>query len=237
MDEQVKRRRIRNYFKPFPSWAIVLIVFGVLLLAAYGAGIVLIGFGILGIVLYGKDRATDQEMDQWLEESRKTVEKTALNRLGTVEEEAIKDPLTIYKPVFWTVPGILPTEVMRKKGKDGFWRFSIWSVAIFHLTDKYMGCFRATFNFLNGNTANESTEEFFYKDIVKVGTAQDSLILKNGAKLTDAESFVLRVSSGDAVTVYDITQKLEKWGMKVIPTSPIEQTIQAIRTMLREKKA
>lgn len=168
---------------------------------------------------------------------KSTMEMEALNRLGTVEEKVIKEPLTIYKPIFWNVPSVEPNEVMKKKGKDGLLRFSVWDAAIFHLTDKYLGSFRATFNFLNGKTVNESTDEFFYKDIVKVGTTQKSVVLKDGTKITDAESFILKMSSGDSVSFYDITFKLEEKGTKVIPTTPIEKTIQAIRTMLREKKA
>jgi len=236
MDEQTKRKMIRNYFMGFPLWTIVVIIIGLPLLMLFGLGLILIVIGILGIVRYYKEQPTDQQIDEWFEEDKKMLEKIALNRLGAVEEEIIKEPLTICKPVFWNVPGIDPTEVMMKKGKDGVTRFSIWDVAIFHLTDKYLGSFHAYFNFLNGKTVNESTEEFFYKDIVKVGTAQESIILKDGTKITNAESFVLKVASGDAIFVRDITSRLEEKGLKVIPTSPIEKTIQAIRAMLREKK-
>jgi len=244
MDEQTKRKMIRNYFKPFPKWTIWMILIGVIVFligtqASAGVaviGIVTLGIGVLGIVIYLKGKPTDKQMDNWLNEDLKMVEKVALNRLGTVEEEAIKEPLVIYKPVLWNIPGIPPDEVMMKKGKDGLARFSIWEVAIFHLTDKYLGSFHAYLNFLVGKTVNESTEEFFYKDIVKVGTAQESVLLKDGTKITDAESFVLKVSSGDSVSVRDITFKLEEKNIKTIPTSPIEKTIQAIRTMLREKK-
>ncbi|GAG78459.1 unnamed protein product, partial [marine sediment metagenome] len=107
---------------------------------------------------------------------------------------------------------------------------------VFHLTDKYLGTYITHLNFLHGKTVKESTDEFFYKDIVKVGTTQEEVTLKNGQK-TNVESFVLKVSSGDSISVRDYTIKLEeKKGTKVIPTTPMEKHIQAIRTMLREKK-
>ena len=245
MDEQTKRKMIRNYFKPFPKWTIWLILIGViafLIGTKAGAsvavlGLLTLGTGVLGIIIDQKGRPTDQQIDDWFKEDLERLQKKALDRLGTVEEELIKEPLIIYKPILCKVSGINSDEVMMKKGKDGLVRFSIWDIAIFHLTDKYVGCFHAVFNFLNGRTVNEQTEEFFYKDIVKVGTAQESVLLKDGTKITDAESFVLKVASGDSIFVRDITLKLEARGIKTIPTSPMEKTIQAIRTMLREKKA
>ncbi|MEM2144419.1 MAG: hypothetical protein QW279_03600 [Candidatus Jordarchaeaceae archaeon] len=245
MNEETKRKMIRNYFKPFPKWAIWMLLIGVIVffigisahtVGAIAFGLIIFVIGVVGIVSYSQGKPTDQQIDEWFEEDKKMLEKVALDRLGTVEEEAIKEPLTLCKPIYWGVEGIHPDDIMLKKGKDGFTRFSIWDVAIFHLTDKYLGSFKATFNFLNGKTVNEHTEEFFYKDIVKVGTAQESVILKNGTKITDAASFVLKVSSGDSIFVRDITFRLEEKGTKVIPTSPIGKTIQAIRTMVREKK-
>jgi hypothetical protein len=142
----------------------------------------------------------------------------------------------MYKPVYWRVQGLSYSDVRMKRGKDGLMRFSAWEVAIFNLTDKYLGGYQAVLCMMSGKTVGERTEEFFYRDIVKVGTAQESYVLADGSKATGAESFVLTVSSGDSIGVRDVTPKLEERGLRVVPTSSMEKTIQAIRTMLREKK-
>jgi len=241
---------IRNYFRPSPQWPIWLIVLGVIVLiiglaigkstavALVFVGLVMAGLGILGIVTSSKGKATDQQMDEWLQSDRKEVEKLALNRLGTVEGQLIKEPLTIYEPIFWNTPGLHPDEVKMKQGKDGLLRFSAWSFTVLHLTDKFMGSFQTTLNFLNGRTAgNEHTEEFFYRDITKVGTAKETLLLADGSKFTDAEKFSVKVSSGDSIDVVDPTLRWESMGKKTVPTTSLEQTVQAIRTVLRDKKS
>jgi hypothetical protein len=101
-----------------------------------------------------------------------------------------------------------------------------------------MGSFQTTLNFLNGRTAgNEHTEEFFYGDITKVGTAKETLLLVDGSKFTDAEKLSVKVSSGDSIDVVDPTLRWESMGKKTVPTTSLEQTVQAIRTVLRDKKS
>lgn len=234
MDE--KRRKIFNYFKPFPKWTVWLIIIGTIALAGYGAGIVLLIPGIIGLVLYFKGKPTDEEIDQWLLEDSKEIEQLAIDRIGGLDEKSIKEPLTIYKPIIWNVEGIPFTDIQMKIGKDKLYRFSIWYFQVFYLTDKFLGSFGTTWHFIRGKSVNESTEEFFYRDIVKVGTAQESIITVSGYKINSAESFILKVASGDAVTVRDVTLSLAEEGKNPIPTTPIEKTVQAIRTMLRDKK-
>ncbi|MBU6998739.1 MAG: hypothetical protein HXS41_13365 [Theionarchaea archaeon] len=257
MDERTKREMIRKYFEPSPGWVVWFIAIGFLCLIAglepslrrilYDIGIpgsvaALIGLlmvlaGIVGAISSSSGKPTDRQVDEWLEEDKEMLEQFASDRLGTEEEQMIREPLRVFKPVFWNIEGIDSTEILTKKGVDGLTRFSVWEAAIFHLTDKYLGSYHAAYNFLNGKTANERTEEFFYQDIVKVGTAEESVILKDGTKFTDAENFVIKVSSGDSISVRDITFKLGQRGTQSVPTTPLEKTVQALRTVLREKKA
>lgn len=257
MDDYIKRKMILRYFvKRFPWWTIWVVLFGIVVFlistqvhlslplvgvggvgVMQGVGIVIFNIGFLGIFAYAaRRRPTDGQMDTWLEQDKDMFAGRALDRLGTLEEQLIKDPLVTFKPIFWSIRSIDPSEVLSRKGRDGLTRFSIWDGVVFHFTDKYLGCFHATLNLLTGRTTDETTDEFFYQDIVRVGTSQESVLLKDGRKITDAESFVLKVSSGDAVMVRDITFRLEQKGTRVVPTTPIQKSIQAIRTMLREKK-
>lgn len=248
IDDRTKRELIRKYFKPFPRAEAWVTVFGALVLfggiaaavspgiAEAASGVIIAGIGTVGLVSYNKGLPTDQQIDQWLEEDRQVTMKKALDRLGTLKEETLKDPLEMTKPVYWNVPGLSNPDVRMKRGKDGLLRFSAWEVAIFNLTDKYLGVYKAVLSMMSGATLNDRTEELFYRDIVKVGTAQESYVLADGTKVTGAESFVLTVSSGDSIGVRDVTPKLEERGLRVVPTSSMEKTIQAIRTMLREKK-
>lgn len=247
MDDETKRKMIRKYFLPSSSWGIWLLVIGVLVLiggaaasspGAAFAGVILLVIGVLGMVMTSKGKPTDQQIDEWLEEDVEKMKKVALDRLGTEEEQKVREPLVLYRPIFWEIPGVAITQVLAKKGKDGLTRFSIWRIGIFHLTDQYLGAYHTFFNFLTGERVRESTEEFFYKDIVRVGTDQESVTLKDGTPV-ELESFVLKVASGDSIVVRDsnFSSKGKRKMNVAPPKTRMDETINAMRAMLREKKA
>lgn len=239
MDEERKRKMIQIYFEDFPIWGLILAFLGFLVLIFFPQGFIIwLPFLAIGGYLtwqYYQDLPTDEQVDKWLEEDVKSIETMALSKLGTLEEATIKESLTLYKPIWWQVKNIPTTEIKKKLGKDQMARFSIWAFNINHLTEKYLGSYWIVWNFLKGKSAEESTDEFFYKDIVRVGTYKESQTLLDGSKV-DIPSFVLKVSSGDAIIVQDITQWLAEKNVKTIQTPSIEKHLQAIRTMLRDKK-
>src|SRR4051812_1012993 len=99
MNEQSKRQMIRNYFKKFPSWAIIFIIIGVVALligfngsgGAIVVGLIFGGIGGFGIYSYGQGKPTEQQMDQWLEEDLKMLTTKALNKMGTDESELVSE--------------------------------------------------------------------------------------------------------------------------------------------------
>jgi hypothetical protein len=247
MDEETKRKRIRNYFKPFPKWALYLAIAGVVILliglsGSAGAaivGLLLAGGGGYAIYASTQGKATDQEMDQWLDEDLKELSPKALKKLGIDQSELISEPIRIHGPILWAANGVSGQDLVWKTGKDRIARFGVYKATLFHLTDKQIGSYQATYNFLKHIPLNESTDEYFYKDIVNVSTKETSTSysLPNGQKLVSAETFALKVSSGDAVEVVLRDPALEKFTQGQIPTTTAEKAIQSIRTILREKKA
>jgi len=97
-------------------------------------------------------------------------------------------------------------------------------------------------DFTTGKALNESTDEYFYKDVVSVSTKSESRtvnIPKLGTlQLNTAETFTLTTSGGTSLSVLlrDPTL-IEKMGGGEIPTTRAEKAIQTVRKMLREKKA
>ena len=247
MDENTKREKIRNYFKPFPKWAAYLIIVGVIILligmnGSAGAAIVgLILAGVGGYVIYAsfQGKPTDQEMDEWLQEDLKQLSPKALKKLGLDQSELIGETIRIAGPILWGAGGVSAQDLVWKTGKDGIARFGIYKVTLFHLTEKQIGTYQCIFNFLKNVPLNEGTDEYFYRDVTNVKTKEvsSSFTLPNGQKLVSAETFALQVSGQDAIEVFLRDPALEKFTGGQIPTTAAEKAVQTIRTILREKKA
>lgn len=239
MDEQTKRKMIVNYFKSFPKWAIVLIVIGVPLLAAKGLGILFIALGILVIVLYVKGMPTDQQMDAWLEEDLKTVSGKAMGKAGHDQSEIVADPVSIIGVRLWDTGGAC---VLFKQGKDSVIRFSPVSVTHIMFTQNQLSIYSSLLDRTTGNFLNESTDEYFYKDVVAVSTKTQSKTVNTTQwgtlQLNAAETFELTTAGGTSVSVLMRDPTLiDKMGGGQLPDTRAEKAIQTIRKMLREKKA
>jgi len=246
MDEESKRKMILKYFEPFPGCAIWMIVIGVVItLIGFSAGafaiimgLVIAGIGGLLIYSYRHGRPTDQQMDEWLEEDLKALSKRALNKMGIDETELVSEPVQVIGPRLWDVAG---AGVFFKRGDDYVLRFSPVGVTIINFTQNQLLAYSCVFDLTTGNVLNETTDEYFYKDVVSVSTKSESrtvTIEKLGTvQLNAAETFTLTTTGGTSLSVVlrDPTL-IEKMGGGEIPTTRAEKAIQTVRKMLREKK-
>ena len=221
------------------SWPFILIGIAIVFL------IPILGFLYLKGKLLRKYLPSDKQIDNWFHQDIKKISKIAQEKLDIEPEKLITQPIVIYKPILWEVPGIPISDIMYAKGKDGLLRFSAWEIVIIFLLENYLAAYHANLNFITGEILNENTEEFFYKDIVKVGTNYKEIphlptenealskfsLLKLPKKVT---TFEIKVSSGDAISVYDITKFLDS---KIVPTPSLDEAIKTIRTIVRKKKS
>jgi hypothetical protein len=224
-------------------------------LVAIGVLILLIGLGgsagaaIVGLLLAGgggyaiyastQGKPTDKQMDQWLDEDLTALSKKALNKMGTDEKELVSESVQVTGPRLWDTGG---ANVFFKKGKDNLLRFTPVGVSIINFTQNQLLGYTCVFDFTTGKALNESTDEYFYKDVVSVATKSESKsvnIPKLGTiQLNSAETFILTTSGGTSLSVLlrDPTL-IEKMGGGEIPTTRAEKAIQTVRKMLRDKKA
>jgi len=101
--------------------------------------------------------------------------------------------------------------IQRQLGKDLFYRYSVWSLTVILLTKNYLAIYECTYNWINDTWVNDKTHEFFYKDVVSVKTATESLdvghdLFGEGGKLEKAQMFQLMLS-GDSVKVITNDEK------------------------------
>lgn len=250
MEEQVKRKMIRNYFKPFPKWAVIMAFIGILALYADYEKIIdnrkltiifsliFVGIAGLGIYFYNHGKPSDQQMDAWLEEDLKILNNKALKKTGIDESELVSESVQVTGPRLWDIAG---AEALFKKGKDNVLRFTPIGVSIINFTQNQLLNYTCILDITTGNPLNESTDEYFYKDVVSVSTKSESktVNIKNlgNIQLNSAETFTLTTSGGTSLSVLLRDPSLiEKMGGGEIPTTRAEKAIQTVRKMLREKK-
>jgi len=238
-----KREQIKKYFKPFPKWAVWMIIIGLPFLFLYGLGLVLIGIGIWALADSTK-KPSDAQMDAWLEEDLNALHGKALSKTGTDASEIVGEPVMVTGPRFWDIAG---AGWAFKKGKDNVLRFTPVGATVLNFTPNQLIAYSAALDLTTGNALSESTDEYFYRDVVSVSTKTQSMQVSgtgtgNGEftgtqQLNAAETFELTTSGGTSIQVVLRDPSLiEKMGGGNIPTTRAEKAIQTVRKMLREKK-
>lgn len=232
------REQIKKYFKPFPKWAVWMIGIGIPSLALQGLGLLLIGVGIWGLVAWSK-RPTDAQMDAWLDEDLRMLPPKALSKTGTDPSDLVAEPVMITGP---RLSDIANAHLAFRKGKDNIFRFTPVNITVINFTANQLIVYSCALDLTTGNALNESTDEYFYKDVVSVATKTKSYSVQMQDGRTEqidaAEMFQLTTSGGTSVEVLLRAPKVIQMmgGDGDIPTTRAEKAIQSVRKMLREKK-
>ncbi|MCL2711011.1 MAG: hypothetical protein FWE95_09025 [Planctomycetaceae bacterium] len=156
---------------------------------------------------------TDAEIDEVVSNYFKdNLKSMALHKLG-VDEEQVQEisPIHIGNYYFNDIP--TASSVKRKTGKDGRNRASHYEVLTFLFSADQVYCYRLRFSLLEGKK-QETTDEYFYRDIVSVSA--DSV--------GDIYEFKLTTSGGTSI------------GTTVFDFGAAERSVQDMRRLLRIKK-
>jgi len=245
-----KREQIKNWFatQKYEKYnylypASVLIV--ALIMFLPGISIVpFIAIAIaIGLYLYMSNKIkkyenllSDTQMDNWLDEDIQAIIKDRpFDKLGISKDDLVSESMLVVGPIYWYVNGFDQNDILAKGGKDGFNRFSVWTVQLFMFTENYLCSYKCDYNWLKNTYINESTNEFFYKDVVsvKTDTVSSAHTLKDGQQMVHSEAFQLKLM-GDEVTVITNDASLKT---STAMTSKAEKAVQSIRVMLRDKKS
>jgi len=124
MNDQIKRKKIRSYFKrSHPGGAAIPVVVGVLVVilalgarapeVAAGVGVLFFAIALLWFfvaITRQLRRPSDEEMDRWLEDDLNQFVKRTYDRLGLQEHNQRRKPLVIRGPILWSTVGV-PTKI------------------------------------------------------------------------------------------------------------------------------
>jgi hypothetical protein len=250
----ISREKIRKYFRFSKKGPIWLIVIGLLLIPLFGVGLLLLLIGM--IKLFGARKLpTDSEIDQQINADLADLERRALSKTGIEPADVVAEPVVV---TGLHLENIGDAEFYIKTGKDDVVRFTPLGVTIINFTQHQLVAYQCAFDLITGNPLNESTDEYFYQDVVSVSTQSESkslyldrsskrqlknsplakIIKDDAIQFNAAETFVLTTSGGTKVeVVLSDPQLIEAVGGGKIPVHLADKAITSVRRMLREKKA
>lgn len=179
-------------------------------------------------------------MDAWIEEDLKKLQSQVLAKTGTDQSDLVGEPVQVTG--FWF--GDLPAKTFQKyrKGKDNVLRWTPLEVIVINFTADQLLLYTCAMDLTTGNPLNESTDEYFYRDVVSVSTKTDNVVakipgLKKTIQAKATETFSLTTTGGTSVQVRLLDPDIIKaMGGGVIPKTRADKAIQTVRKMLREKK-
>ena len=180
-------------------------------------GLLLIAAGVGSIVMKVKGKVSDEEYDSGILMNLKEINKRALDKLGVDEDEVNEiSPITFDG---YVVKGFDHA----KKGKDNKWRTNRYRSTTLLFSANEVHCYTYTFS-TTEEKKSEETDVYFYKDIVSVSTASDTIRFNGETKDTEFEYFKLTTAAGTALQV----------ALRDIDGA--QRSINAMRQLLKQKK-
>lgn len=202
---------------------IILIVIGAIIFLAglfksAGAaivGLLLLAGGIVFVILKKKGIVTDAEYDASVASMLNNIQSKALNKLG-VDEDEVKEIAPISFDGY-----VYKGASKAKEGKDGLWRTNKYESVMLFFSEHEVHCY--TYNFdTTQQKQTEATDVYFYRDIVSVSTASDTVQVSG--QNVDYEYFKLTTAGGTALSV------------SLRDVSNAQRSINAMRELLKIKK-
>lgn len=175
---------------------------------------------LIYLMVVNMGKPADGEIDQAYQDGLSDVVEKGLKKLGIDEDEVkLIDPIVIHGPYDKNIA----SQFLAKKGNDGRWRSSNYEVTVLYFSERQVYSYDYRFS-ITDNERNESTDEFFYKDIVAVSTSSDNITLSTNEAIT-REYFKLTTSGGTSIecSIWDMGQ--------------VEKSIKGMKQLLREKKS
>ena len=221
---EMKEKKALRFFKKFPFWGLCFVAIGILgiIIASklstlnitwlYIISVIAIIIGIAAIVLYFPNRASNEEMDQFLKEDLEKLNKWVQSKLN------INDKLV--------APAIILCGYHKKD--NGYFKeclddkiryMPIESVFI-NFTETQVLTYRIIF-WLGGEIDKECSDEIFYKDIVSVKTENTKVGILEDIPLAE---FKLTTTGGTSIS------------QKTFAIEAAEQAVQTIRNLVRTWK-
>ena len=178
-------------------------------------GVVCAILGAYNLYLYETSKVSGDEIDRFCKAQIKNIKPEAMEKLG-LDEEDLKES----EPIVVSGYNLLKNDVLYKWDyKDGILRSSEYQVTVFFFSKEQVHSFIRVFSVIK-DAKFESTDEYFYRDIVSVSTTQEQ------ARGGRTDCFILTTSGGTSITA----------SFSKTDTESINRSINAMRNLIKSKK-
>jgi len=188
----------------------------------------------LWLWLTGKQAASDNEANVWIDEARKDVEMTAKLRLDLDQsKQRTRYPFVVESPA---------EQAKWYQGKDNRVRASRMEFTQVFLMNYFIACYRATYDLAEQAIIHDETEEFPYEEITGFGTQMSST---GSITIEDEEDvrgkvqrrqFIVFTRSGASLRVPFLVARLVRGKEPLHINDEGSQTIVALRKQLSDYK-
>ena len=165
---------------------------------------------------YIRNKVSDAEYDKAVQSVLGFLKEQALEKLVLDEDEVSEVEPILFGGYNFS------NYTLSKQGKDGIWRTNKYEVVYLFFSQNEVHCYTLEFSTSESKT-RESTDVYFYKDVVSVSTCSKSVKIEGHEY--EHEMFKLVTAGG---TVLEVS-------LKDVENS--RNSINAMKQLLREKKA
>lgn len=223
--------RNKKYFEPGAlKPAIITIVVGAVIFLiglGAGAGVAIVGLiiaGIGGFLIYSKTsgRPTDSEIDQICMDQVKNLKDLALKKHG-LDADQVKEAEPIQFDGYYFEN--IRAGYLYQMGKDKIPRSSNYEAVSFVFSAEQVYCYKYRFSIIT-DEKSESTEEYFYRDIVSASTQSDTKTYKtkDGKDIPINYQYFKLATSGGSLQA------------SILSMGDAERSINGMKSLLRNKK-
>ena len=163
-----------------------------------------------------RKKVSDAEYDKAVQSVLEFLKEQALEKLGVDEDEVSEIEPILFGGYDYS------NYTLSKQGEDGIWRTNKYEVVYLFFSQNEVHCYTLEFS-TSESKSIESTDVYFYKDVVSVSTCSKSVKIEGYEY--EYEMFKLVTAGG---TVLEVS-------LKDVENS--RNSINAMRQLLREKKA
>ena len=214
----------RKYFEGIDmTWANRLIIAGVVaILIGFGSNFLIAIIGILAVVggiawrnSQKKGIVTDAEYDNSVAANLNNMKSRALAKLG-IDEDEVREAA----PISFGGYKYIGADKL-KRGEDRLYRTNKYETVMLFFSSNEVHCYTYTFD-TTMSKQTEATDVYFYKDIVSVSTASDSVkVLETDVEY---EAFKLTTAGGTSISI------------SLRDVDNAQRSINAMRSLIKSKK-
>lgn len=206
----------------------------------------------LEIQLFGKVGATDQDIDNWLQEGIDQVVPAGFERLGITQADlaGTRPGEPGAKPL--VIQGVVDPDdgfpVLSKVGGDGRIRYSYYEIMVIYLTEWHLCAYTSVLEMTTGITLTDRTWEFHYQDVVSIATSSDrqrfTLPSDGGSgsapgdviHITSKQAFRIRVPGDEVSMLIGIPTRERLVHRDLSKQSGLDNALRQIRKKLNDYK-